>query len=323
VTVDPPRGGGHRGGSFSALLAALLLATCAPAEDADNLFSSLSSPDLEARQEAADKIEQIVESGDHQVFVRGLDSPRPLNRAQSIVQLARMSQPAAHGALRAQLAVGRRMMLPYNPIRLKPASELSDSRILVANLIQGGGGDPEAIGILLAGAEEGQTVDALEGTCFAVGALGDPAGIPFLEKAARHPDLTVVRSAVQALGQFQGSGVVAILGRVIQHPAIEVRSDVLTSLANRDDEATNSLLRSVGESDPVPDLRASAYQMLSRFEDPELVPYFIARLRDAPETARASAAEALARITGKTMGLKPEPWERWWAKSRPATSVGR
>lgn len=322
MIARPPRRGRRRGAP-PALLAVLLLAGCAPAEDADALFAALGSPDLEARQEAADRIESVVESGDYQVFVRGLDSPEPLNRAQSILQLARMSQPGAREALRAQLAVARRMMLPYNPIRLRPAREPSDSRILVANLIRRGGGDPEAIGVLLAGADSGLTADELEGTCFAVGALGDPAGVPFLEKAAEHPDLKVVRSAVQALGQFQGPEVVAALARVSGHPALEVRSDVLTSLASRDDEAAKAVLRSIGESDPAPELRANAYQVLSRQKDPDLVPYFIARLKDAPEPARAPAAEALARITGQRLGTKPEPWERWWAKHRTTTAAAR
>jgi HEAT repeat protein len=301
-----------------ALAAAALLGSCAPAEDADALFAALGSPDMEVRQEAADKIESIVESGGFHVFVRGLDSKIPLNRANSIVQLARMSQPGAREALRAQLAVGRRVMLPYNPIRVRPARELSDSRILVANLIHRGGGDPKALGVLLDGVGEDRPVDVLEGTCFAIGALGDPAGIPFLETAGRHRELAVARSAAQALGQFQGPEAIAALGRLVQNPAAEVRSDVVTSLAGRDDEATRALLRSIGESDPDPDLRASAYSALSRLNDPSLVPYLIDRLKDAPGPARDSAAETLARLTGQSLGTKPEPWQRWWARNHPA-----
>ncbi|HZM70087.1 MAG TPA: HEAT repeat domain-containing protein [Candidatus Cryosericum sp.] len=316
-TPDRPVGRGCA--ALVALATAALLGGCAPAENADALFAALGSEDVEARQEAADKIESIVESGGYAVFVRGLDSKVPLNRATSIIQLARMPQPGAREALRAQLAVGRRVMLPYNPIRVRPARELSDSRILVANLIHRGGGDPAALGVLLAGVEENRPADLLEGTCFAVGALGDPAGIPFLEKAARHPELAVARAAVQALGQFQEPEAVTALGRLVQHPAMEVRSDVITSLAGRDDEATRALLRSMGESDPAPELRASAYSALSRLNDPALVPYLIDRLKDAQGPARDSAAETLARITGQSLGTKPEPWQRWWARNHAAT----
>jgi hypothetical protein len=318
-----PRLRGRRGGLWPLLGAALLLAGCAPAQDADKLFNELVSPDLETRQDAADRIEQVVEAGDYRVFVRGLDSTNLLNRAQSIVQLARISRPEAQEALRALLVPDRRMMLPFNPIRLRPQREPSDSRILVASLIRRGGGDPQAIGVLLAGAEEGRTAEVLEGTCFAVGALQDPAGIPFLEKAAGHPDLKVARAAVQALGQFRGPEAVAVLGRLIGHAAFEVRSDVLTSLSANDDEATKTLLRTIGESDPMPELRAGAFEALSRFRDADLVPYFIARLKDAPDPARASAAEALARITGQALGSKPGPWEQWLAKNRPGASAGR
>lgn len=307
----------------AALAAALLLSGCAPAQDADALFAGLVDPDLEARQEAADKIESIVDAGDYAVFVRGLDSPNLLTRAQSIVELSRMTPPPARKALRAQLAVGRRVMLPFNPIRVKPVRELSDSRILVAHLIRTAGGDPEAIGILVADVEDDLDVDVLEGTCFAVGALADPAGIPFLEKASGHRSVKVVRAAVQALGQFKQPEAVVVLGKLVGHPAMEVRSDVITSLAAREDESAVPLLRTIGESDPSPDLRAGAYQALSRLKDPDLVPYLIARLRDAPETARASAAEALSRITGQKLGDKPEPWERWWAKHKPVATAER
>jgi HEAT repeat protein len=316
--VKAPRGSAGRGqGGLVALLLAALLGSCAPAEDADALFAALGSADMEVRQEAADKIESLVESGGFPVFVRGLDSKIPINRANSLVQLARMSQPGAREALRAQLAIGRRVMLPFNPIRVRPTRELSDSRILVANLIHRGGDDPAALGVLLDGVGEDLPADVLEGTCFAIGALGDPAGIPYLEKAARHRELAVARAAAQALGQFQGPEAVAALGRLSQHPAAVVRSDVVTSLAGRDDEATRVLLRTIGESDPDPDLRASAYSALSRINDPALVPYLIDRLKDAPGSARDSAAETLARLTGQSLGTKPESWQRWWAKNHP------
>jgi len=311
------RSGGRPGRAVLVLSAALLMTTCAPAEDLDALFEvATSSPDLEARQEAAEKIDNLVQSGDYRTIVRGIGSPNLFNRAQAIVLLGRMPQPEARKALRGLLAADQRMMLPFNPVRMKPDREPSDSRILVATLIRRGGGDPEAAGTLLAGAEESQTAEALVGLCYAIGALRDPAALPFLDKASRHPDTPVVRAAVQALGQFPEPEVVEILARLSTHPLLAVRSDVLSSVATREDDATWALLKSVGESDPSPEIRMSAYQSLSRSKGADLVPYFIDCMKDASGPARDVLAQNLSRLTGVSLGSKPEAWVRWWAKNR-------
>ncbi|HET8946806.1 MAG TPA: hypothetical protein VFQ07_07475, partial [Candidatus Polarisedimenticolia bacterium] len=168
----------RRSAPAAAAVILLLGAGCAPAEDPEKLFADLQSPDGEARQEASEKLDAIVEKGDPAPFVRGLSSPSLPIRAQSIVQLARMTSPEAHTVLRGLLARDRRMMLPYNPIRLRPMNEQNDSRILVANLIRRGGGDAEAIDVLLKGSEQNQTTDLRKDTCLAVGALADPKGVP-------------------------------------------------------------------------------------------------------------------------------------------------
>jgi len=307
------------GGAVVAL--ALWSAACAPAENADTLLVDLASPDLEVRQEAADKIETIVQRNEHQVFVRALSSPNLLARAQSIVYLSRMTSPPARQTLRGLLAIDRRMMLPYNPVRLRPQSEMTDSRILVATLIQRSGPDPEAITLLLAGAESEQTGDMLAGTCFAIGALKDPAGVPFLDRAGRHPDPVVVRAAVQALGQFTGAEALGPLRAASTHPAAEVRSDVLSALSSRDDDGARAILMDIGRDDPQPELRASAWQILSRFKGDDIVPYFIDRLGDAPEPARPTVVEILARITGQNLGPKRDAWARYWSSHAPGAAT--
>jgi len=304
---------GRMGPAVAIAAAALWSASCAPAENADRLLADLVNPDIEVRQEAADKLEAIVQSNEHDVFVRALSSPNLLVRAQSIVYLARMGSPQAREALRSLLAVERRMMLPYNPVRLRPQSEPTDSRILVATLIQRTGPDPQAITRLLAGAESEQTIDMLAGTCFAVGALKDPAGIPFLERAARHPEPAAVRAAVQALGQFTGPEALAALGTASTHAVAEVRADVLSALSARDDAAAAAILMEVGRRDPQPDLRASAWQILSRFKGDDIVPYFIDRLGDAPASVRPTVVEILGRLTGQNLGPERAAWARYWS----------
>ena len=139
---------------------ALLLAACAPAHDAESLFTRMKSPDTEVRQDAAEELDGIMRKGDYQVFLRGIKSPNRMYQVESILFLARMPQPAAHAALRELLRLERRTTLPYNPIRLKPQSMETDSRILVAHLIALNGGDPEALNLLVQGMD-GQPPDIL------------------------------------------------------------------------------------------------------------------------------------------------------------------
>lgn len=303
-----------------AAAAALVLGRCAPADDIEKLFADLASSDLEVRQEAGDRIDALVQQGRYEVFTRGLKSPNLSVRAQSMVQLARMPVPGARQAMRDLLARDRRMMLPYNPIRLKPMRELNDSRILAANLIRRGGGDPEAIDVLLHGAEENATPEETVGTCLAIGALYDPKGIPFLDKASKHPDLEVVRAATQALGQFNTPEALASLKRLSTHTAPEVRADVVSALSSRDGQEVEDILKTVGTSDPSSDLRGAALQGLGRFKDPTLVPWLIARLKDAPADARPAVLQALNQVTGQALGPNPESWTRWYARAGGAAA---
>jgi len=306
----------------SAVAIALACCACAPAVDPEALLNDLSSTDVEARLEAGQKVDKIIASGDYEVFLRGLKSASLLNRAQSIVLLARVDRPEARKALRQLLAVDARMMLPFNPIRMRPASDSSDSRILVANLIQRQGGDPEAIKVLLQGAGETESVEVMTGTCFAIGALRDPAGIGFLDRATQHADVAVVRAAVQALGQFKEPEAEASLERLVSHPNLQVRTDLLTALGGRDDAASTDLVKRMGQSDPAPDLRVAAFQYLANAKSDDIVPYFIERLKDAPPEARPVLTNILAQRTKQSLGPRPEAWEQWWARhgtgARPA-----
>ena len=305
--------------AVAALLAALLGA-CAPAEDPDKLFADLQNPDNEARQEAGEKIDALVGKGDPAPFVRGLKSTNLAVRAQSIVQLARMTSPEARAELRGLLDRNRRMMLPFNPIRLKPMQEPQDSRILAAHLIRRAGGDPQAIDVLLAGSEENQTVDLLADTCLAIGALGDPKGIPFLEKAATHPDATAARAAAQALHQFPGPEALASLSRLLDNPSPEVRGEVLSGLSARQEPGVEDLLKRVAEKDPDAELRSAAVLALQQNTDPALLPWLIGLLKDAPEEFRPAVVQVLSQRTGQALGPNPEAWRRWYARAHPGGS---
>jgi len=304
-----------RGGVVGFLAgAAAVVLCCAPAHDAQTLISKLQSGDFEERQEAAETIDKLVAQGDYEVFVRGAMSPVKSNRPPSIVYLARMRQPKARAALRDLLRLENRAMIPYNPIRMKPSSEESDSRILVANLIAEGGGDPEAIGTLLKGAED-QPPDVMQGTCFAIGALHDPRGLPFLAKAVHHSDIEVARAATQAVGTFHTPEAREILQSLVGHPSEEVRSEVLSGLAVQDDPAVVSVLEGIAGSDPVPELRSAAIVQLARFKDPAPVPFLIEQLKGKDESNRQAALDTLRLMSGQSFGPRPDLWSRWWQQN--------
>lgn len=306
---------------LAAVVGLVALTACAPAEDYEHLFADLTSPDAEVRQEATERVEALVQRNQYQVFVRALSSPNMLLRANAITQLARMTSPGARAALVDLLAIDRRMMLPFNPVRQRPESVPSDSRILVAYLIHRTGGEPRAIGRLLEGADSDQAAEVLTGTCLAVGALGDPGGIAFLERASRRPETEVVRAAVQALGQFSTPESTAALGAVSTHPVIEVRSDVISALSARHDAPATEILTTMGRVDPDPDLRAAAWQILGNQPGDTFVPYFIDRLGDAPDSARQTLVDILGRLTGRNLGPKRDAWARYWSSRDHATAT--
>jgi len=297
-----------------ATVAATLLG-CAPAYDVQTLYNQLQSNDIEERQDAQEKIARIIREGDYEVFAKGAGSPIKTQRAPSIIYLARIDQPKARAALRDLLRVGKRGMIPYNPIRMKATMEETDSRILVAQLINENGGDPEAVDTLLDGME-GQPPDVLTATCYALGALRDPKGIPFLATAAGHQDIEVVRAAVQALGVFRTREALDSLKPPLRHPSPEVRSEVLSALQIQEDPAAVELLETMAASDPSPEIRAAAIGQLGRFKGASTVPFLINQLQGSDQANRQSALAALRQMSGQSFGARPEQWKSWWEQNQ-------
>ena len=284
---------------------------CAQAYDAPSLYKALQDPDPEVQLDAKETIARIKAEGDYKVFARGLDSPAPLDKIQSILNLAEMPQEGASRTLRELLARDRRLMLAFNPIRLKPTSEVHDSRIMVAHLVRIRGGDAKALPLLIEGLDPSQDRDVVAGACFAIGALADPDGIPFLAGAARSPEIVVARAAVQALGQFELEAIVGALEEALSHPSEEVRGDVLSSLQPSGDQAGLDLIRKVAGSDPDESLRLRAIERLSAASGPAITGFLIDLLNDESAYIRQSVAGYLARRTGQDFGEDHSRWSTW------------
>jgi HEAT repeat protein len=298
------------------------LLSCAPAYDVQTLYSKLQSNDSEERQDAEEKLEKIVREGRYEVFQRGAESQVKTHRAPSIVYLSRMQQPEARAALRDLLRVEKRSMIPYNPIRMKATTEESDSRVLVAHLIALNGGDPGAVDLLVHGME-GQPPDVIASTCYALGALRDPKGVPFLSKFAGGREIEVTRAAAQALGMFHTREALDELKTLLTHPSEEVRSEVLSALQLQDDPSVMALLETMASSDPSTELRSAAMSQLSRFKDPSPVPFLIEQLKTKDEANRQVALDSLRQMSGQTYGVRPDQWSRWYQASRKPSPTGR
>jgi hypothetical protein len=101
-----------------------------------------------------------------------------------------------------------------------------------------------------------------------------------------------------------------------------VRTDALSALAAREEPEARSIIMEMGRQDPEPEVRASAFEILGGHAGDDLVPYFIDRLADAPESARPAVVDILVRLTGKSLGPKRETWARYWS-SRERTGATR
>jgi HEAT repeat protein len=297
-------------------LAAVALASCAPAHDARDLLQGLQSPDSDVRQDAKEKIADVLRDGEYEVFVRGAREADGMVRVQSILYLARFSDPGAREELRGLLRIENRGMIPYSPIRMRIASEPTDSRILVANLIAQNGGDPEAVDDLLAGMKTPQPREIVTGTCYALGALRDPRGVAYLKAATTHGDTAVVRAAIEALARIKGPEALAALQGLADHPAVEVRTDLLLALDLRDDAGPTGVVRRLALGDPDAGVRSQATQQIGRGPAAEAVPVLIQALKDRDTAVRAAAHEALVRIAGTSLPPRPEAWSRWWSANQ-------
>src|SRR5439155_17220349 len=119
-------------------------------------------------------------------------SPNAETRVQSILHLLAIQSPESKKPLVDELALSRRFNVFYNPIRLVQISTPSDSRIMVAHILQMKGGDSRTAPILAKSYGQEPDVDARVATIYALGALQDPGAAPALEKGLR--DAEVKRS---------------------------------------------------------------------------------------------------------------------------------
>jgi HEAT repeat protein len=150
-------------------------------------------------------------------------------------------------------------------------------------------------------ADEGQSgrpadADTQIYAIWALGAIGDPAAVPDLERLAANPDAGLRKAAVHALGAFPGDEPKRALVAALADAAEDVRWNAAIALARRGDPAATAVLLNLldrGYLDKVEGLRPEQ-------KDDVL----LQAVAVAPALADPSVREALTRLRASDPNLK-------------------
>jgi|GEM_PF-1748573 len=294
------------------------LASCAPEVDVEKLFVQANSEDYEERVEARQRLGQLVEKGDVEPFARGLKSRNAETRVQCIMHLLAIQNPASKKPLVEELELSRRFNVFYNPIRLVPVSDPSDSRIMVANILWSKGGDPKAAETLAEGYGKEPDVDTRVATVFALGALHDPSAIPALKRALKDKDLKVVKAALEGLVLMQAPEISQSLLEGLSDSQEEVRANSASALGGFHDPPVGAALLQAIHKDPSIKVRVAALRALPGAIGFGAFTPALGVLRDAHASAelKAGAVTALQSLTGQDFGENAASWSRWWEHNK-------
>ena len=316
MSIPPWR---RRRAALSLLLASMVfLASCAPEVDVEKLFIQSNSDDYEERVEARQRLSQLVEKGEVEPFARGLQSRNAETRVQCILHLLLIKSPESKKPLVGELELSRRFNVFYNPIRLIPVSNPSDSRIMVANILWTKGGAPGAAETVAEGYGKEPDVDTRVATVFALGALHDPASVPTLKKALKDPDLKVVKAALEGLNLLQTPDISQSLLEGLSDSREEVRANSASALGGFHDSASSQALAQAIHKDPSTKVRLAAVGALSNAGGFGAFATILGLLKDPHSSAemKEKAAAALQSMTGQDFGEDAARWAGWWEHNK-------
>lgn len=182
--------------------------------------------------------------------------------------------------------------------------------------------------------------------CEALGALGDPDGVPMLLQILGDPEVSVRRQALVALGRIGDARPVPALSLLVHHEQLALSAvGALGAIAHRG--ALPALVRVLKERKAPRDVLEKAFwamgsiraesaasalrdfmddedeqtriwaiEALGRLGDGESSARLVALLRDASPAVKEMAVWSLQQISGKKLGGDPGPWERWSSRQR-------
>lgn len=130
--------------------------------------------------------------------------------------------------------------------------------------------------------------------------LGDPAGLPFLEKNLQHPQPHLRLNAVKALGRSHQRASLPLLRRALKDEDPAIRTFAVLYLGEMEDrEALPLLVHQM--KDPEPWVRMSSAQVLGEMGDTNLISPLRELLRQEGDPGvKVFALRALSRIISKS-----------------------
>lgn len=179
-----------------------------------------------------------------------------------------------------------------------------------------------------------------------LGAIGDHRALEPMIVAARDENAGVRYRAVEALEQFNDPGIVEPLIGALQDKDANVRKMAAKALSTKGDgRIVEPMIAAL--QDKHPDVRCRAIDGLKKFNDPRAVKPLIAALKDDNSAVRYRAVELLGtyndprsvepiiglledpsdpvrivslktleKMTGKSFGLYPGEWQKWYNETK-------
>lgn len=163
-------------------------------------------------------------------------------------------------------------------------------------------------------------------TTTAVGALGSPETEPALVRDTELADPAVVCQALTALASLPELHCQERVLTLLGNPVPEIRARAVYLVTKYRIRAASPILVTMLRSDPDPTVRALTMQGVVRLEGREAVPLLIQALDDAGVTEAplsitvgAIAYSRLQDLTGERLATKAD-WERWWQEEQAGQS---
>ncbi|HPO17330.1 MAG TPA: HEAT repeat domain-containing protein [Candidatus Hydrogenedentes bacterium] len=138
---------------------------------------------------------------------------------------------------------------------------------------------------------------------------------PVLVKGTASEDAEFVRVCADSLHRLGNESCLPVWGELVLHDDPEVRGIAVEALADLGGaRALDILARLVLQGIPADqELQQQAFQSLSRWSNPEIVPILVACLDNNPVLG-PKAMQALRERTGLDLGNTPKAWKDWYAE---------
>ncbi len=131
--------------------------------------------------------------------------------------------------------------------------------------------------------------------------------------AQSDPEALVRSAALQALLVQNAPMAVDVARRVRADESAMVRWDAVKVLADLGGRPLMPALLEMLAGDPDANVRRECARGLARFDELPVIRALVAALEDADLSVVQAAHDSLVKLSaGVDLGMKPEPWQKWW-----------